>query len=196
LVELDLGQISGLTVTSDKEDYITEYDKDVYCPDNWKNVVNEKEWRGYMFPGHMLIKVNIDYWFRTLTAVKFQDEMSRNMEDGLYFPVSFNTIWNVKVSSTPSNSSGYNPYVWYNTDVDVNVCYDGNTKSSETSEPIDEMLCTLETLYTKLKIHKYSSSSEFKTDKLLYNYNKVMLESLHDEHPEFNIKMKIRDIIY
>jgi hypothetical protein len=49
-----------------------------------------------MFPGHMLIKVNIDYWFRTLTAVKFQDEMSRNMEDGLYFPVSFNTIWNVK----------------------------------------------------------------------------------------------------
>jgi hypothetical protein len=34
----------------------------------------------------MLIKVNIDYWFRTLTAVKFQDEMSRNMEDGLYFP--------------------------------------------------------------------------------------------------------------
>jgi hypothetical protein len=98
LVELDLGQISG-TVTSDKEDYITGTTRFLLC--NWKNVVNEKEWRGYMFPGHMLIKVNIDYWFRTLTAVKFQDEMSRNMEDGLYFPVSFNTIWNVKVSSTP-----------------------------------------------------------------------------------------------
>jgi hypothetical protein len=102
----------------------------------------------YMFPGHMLIKVNIDYWWNTY-GCEIPDEMSRNMEDGLYFPVSFNTIWNVGFFHLAS--SGYNPYVWYNTDVDVNVCYDDGTKSSETSEPIDEMLCTLETLYTKLK---------------------------------------------
>jgi hypothetical protein len=219
LVELDLGQIGGLTVTTSKDDYMINHGKNTCCPSNWKNIVDEHDWKGYMFPGHMLIKVNFDYWYRTLTAVKFQEEMSKSLDEGLYFPVSFNTIWKVTVSSTPSNSDGYNPYVWYNTDIDVKsfcceMCEsesytsesesytsesesntsESESNTSESAEAINDMLNTLRTLSNKLKTFKYTSLSSFRTDRLLYNYNKTMLESLDEEHPNSNIKMRIRNI--
>jgi hypothetical protein len=188
LVELDLGHINGLTVTSDKEDYITEYSRTVKCPGNWKNIVNEDDWKGYMFPGHMSIKVNFDYWYRTITAVKFQEEMAKNMDDGLYFPISFNTIWKVTVSSTPSNSDGRNPYVWYNTGVDT-------VSPSNTQDAIDNMIYELETINNKLNTFAYTTSYDLKLDNMTFNYHKTMLEILNDEHPEYNIKSRIENII-
>lgn len=122
---LDLGKIHSIEIVTGE--LSLKAGRDYICPNDFIEspwCVNTEYWKSLVDFKKVMVKVHYEYWYRTLSAMKFQSCFytvnepcaTEHWVSNLHVPVPVynGLIWKVFKSSTAPITNGANPYIWMN----------------------------------------------------------------------------------
>lgn len=215
---LNLGEIHSIELIPDKYQDFNE--SIIRIPESRNGVFSQSVWDKNVYSQNMLARVHFNYWYRTIEAVKFQQQISIDPHNEyLCIQISDTTVWKVYVSTEkPLILPGNNPFIWINDegvsndyceprnvfDTSIDVCYESDyddnldfvesiesTKYQSNAVVIDEIIKRHMDNYCHLVSERARGKHDSVSDIIQFGYDACALEMLHESCPDLNIARKM-----